>query len=141
MAHSGLALKARSAAGAAGAGGGAVTCTTAAGSVQFVAAGDPARTPSAGSSRARVEMADIEADTPAYAERTRTAIPIAQLRFILHPATAPTPSAEFAACLRPTMSSGLERRADRQTGTAFRLRDRRSTVATKAGRARNSRPC
>src|SRR5271169_1307160 len=110
MAHSGLALNARSAAGAAGAGGGAVTCTTvAAGSVQFDAAGDPARAPSAGSSRARVEMADIEADMPACTERTRTAIPIAQLRFILHPATAPTPPAEFAACLRPTTSSGLER--------------------------------
>ena len=51
MPHSGLALNARSAAGAAGAGSGVVTCTpVAAGSVQFDTAGDPARAPSAGAS-------------------------------------------------------------------------------------------
>src|ERR1700688_1170668 len=122
MPHSGLALNARSAAGAAGAGSGAVSCTTvAAGSVQFDTAGDPARAPSARSSRARFEMAHIEADTPSYTEKTRTIIPIAQLRFILQPATAQIPPKEFGISPRPTTSSGIERRPDPRTD--FQLRD------------------
>src|ERR1700693_3562662 len=114
MAHNGLSLNPRSDTGATGAGGATTTCTTvAAGFAQVDGAGDPARVPSASSSSASLETAEIDADAPPYTDSARTVIPITSFRIILHPAIAPTRPAEFAISPHRTRSSGPERRADR----------------------------
>src|SRR5258706_14629775 len=112
MAHNGLALSARSDAGATGAGGEVTTCTAAAGSVLVDNAGGPACVASAQSaSSASLDTAEIDSDAPPYTDSARTEIPIASFRIILRPAIAPTPPPEFAIFPRRTRPSGPERHA------------------------------
>src|ERR1700730_7177800 len=109
MAHNGLALSTRSDAGATGAGGGAETCTDAAG---FVGAAACVPSPRSASGEP-LETADVDTDAPPCTDSARTAIPIASFRVISPPAIAPTPPAESAISPRRTRWSGLERRVDR----------------------------
>src|SRR6266852_8648673 len=106
MAHNGLALSARSDAGATGAGEGTTTCTDAAGFV-----GGATCVLSASSEP--LETADIDTDSPPCTDSIRSVIPIASFRIISRPDIDPTPPAESAISPHRTKWSGLERRVDR----------------------------
>src|SRR6267142_7008316 len=86
MAHNGLALSARSDAGATGAGG-TTTCTDAAGFV-----GGATCVLSASSEP--LETADVDTDSPPCTDSIRSVIPIASFRIISRPAIDPTQQAE-----------------------------------------------
>src|SRR3981189_899557 len=105
MAHNGLALSARSDAGATGAGG-TTACTDAAGF-------GGGATCVLSASREPLETADIDTDSPPCTDSTRSVIPIASFRIISRPAIDPTPPAEPAISPHRTKWSGLERRVDR----------------------------
>src|SRR5258705_13598900 len=108
MAHNGLALSARSDAGATGAGG-TTTCTDAAGFVEGATCVLSARS----ASSEPLETADIDTDSPPCTDSTRSVVPIASFRIISRPAIDPTPPAEPAISPHRTKWSGLERRVDR----------------------------
>src|SRR4030088_3160545 len=112
MAHSGLALSARSC--ATGAGGETTACTAAAGFVQVDSAGGPACVPSARSASGEsVETADVDKEAPPCTDNARTVIPIASFRIISCPAIGPTQPAKSAISPHRTRRSGLELRVDR----------------------------